>query len=765
MIVQLSTVDFRHLRDPDPHWASCTAIPKFKDLEFLALLFHYDMHLSAAVRFLGSKYLGGHRDVDKICQQLSPHVDAETIAHYRRIMSTGCPNRFNASTSRENAELYRRHGNDPSISRHKELVHKNMVKEFKHNFAFPLPSWSQCYLRHSFCTPQHIHLHPSKPPRQIFNAKLRPTAQAQAINNMTSTPLGSELDCRYGDVLVRVLKRIWNLRISYPLLDIVLHANDVKSCFRQIKHHPDIVGAFSFVVFEHLWIQIGCTFGSDFSPANWEGVRRTIEQLARGLFKDHSLRDKHRKYLDKLQWDVSLDSSSRKKFVPAHADSQNQGVLDASSQPADTPHDMFVDDDIYAEVYLRWRVEQAIAASIEAMFITLGQSDLLHRQDPISWDKLIEMVISHFNKVLGVEIDTRQMTVGPPPAFISRTLDLLDAFHEGRKAFTVQEMSTLVGNLGHIASTSRWLTHLLSHLYTSIATALRNNRAYEIETSAAFRDALRKASASELFTLDERKFHAGVVNRIVYKSQRTYFLNQTAKEELHLIRAALSSSEISFRTPIAHLVPRDPTGTAWGDSSLDAAGGFSSDCKFWWYLEWSAEIKASTLRFHKNNSGGNLISINVLEYASVIINYAAMSFYFQHHHDPANPFPVALLYADNVAAEIWAMKGCKRSDKGRALGRLLCALMLNNPLGLSTARVSTHNNTIADEISRLKKEQDSLKFFCSLVESYPQLRGCSRFHPSQELLSAITEALLTGKLVDPLEVNKIVLRNPGSITS
>jgi hypothetical protein len=46
---------------------------------------------------------------------------------------------------------------------------------------------------------------------------------------------------------------------------------------------------------------------------------------------------------------------------------------------------MFVDDDVYIEVYIRWRVEQAIAASIEAMFITLGQSDLPLRQDPISW--------------------------------------------------------------------------------------------------------------------------------------------------------------------------------------------------------------------------------------------------------------------------------------------------------------------------------------------------------------------------------------------
>ena len=763
-MVRLSTRDFRPLRQPNPSWASCNAIPALKELDFLALLFHYDLQLSTAVRFLGPKYLGGHRDVDQICAQLAPHVDSETIAHYRRIMSVGCPNHFNASSSRRNSELFRLHGNDPSISRHRQLVTKNMLKEYKHNFAFCLPNWIGRYLPHCFFTPQHIHLHPTKPPRQIFNAKKRPFADAVAVNNMTSTPFGSELDCRYGDVLSRIYSRIWNLRISYPDDDIVFHCNDVKSCFRQIKHHPDIIGAFSFIVFHQLWIQVGCTFGSDFSPSNWEGIRRTIEQLAQGLFSDNSLRDKHRQYLDLLQWDVSLDSKATKRFVPACPDSRNKGVRDSTGQPCNTPHHMFVDDAVYAEVYLRVRVEQAIAASIEAMFITLGRSDLAHMQDPVSWDKLVEMVISHFNKVLGVEINTRALDVGPPPEFVARTVSLLSSFHKNRKSFTVQEMSTLVGHLSHIATTSRWLTHLLSHLYISIASSLQVNKAHEISTNKAFRDAIKALDTPDT-PAHHLSFHQGNIHRTIHKSPKLHFLNTTAKEELLLISQALTSPTISLRTPIAHLVSRDPTADGYGDSSLDAAGGFSVHCRFWWYLEWSDEIRRRTLRHIRDKAHPQFISINVLEYASIIINFAAMSLFFQQHPDPTNPYPVALLFADNVAAEIWAIKGCKRSFIGRALGRLLCALLLNNPLGLSTDRVCTHDNEIADAISRLKSERDSLSFFSSLVHSYPQLRGCRRFVPSHALLSGITEALLTGKLADPLALNHIILSNPGEFTS
>ncbi len=765
-MVSVAHLDFRQLRDSDPEWASCKAIPRRKEQEFLALLYHYNMDVSAAVRFLGPKYLGGYRDVDRACSLMEQYgVSSENIAHYRRIMTVGCPNRFTAETDHENFEIYRTHGNDPSISRNKDLVEKNMLKEYKNNSAFPLPGWIARFCPHIFLTPQFVLIHPHKSPRQIFNAKFRPTAEAVPINMMTSTPEGSELACLYGEVPRRFLSRLWNLRISYPKSDIVIHANDVKTCFRQIKHHPDVVGAFCYTIFSQLWVQIGCTFGSDFSPANWEGVRRCIEELAQGLFQDDTLRAKHRKYLDQLQWDVSLDSSSSKTFVPAFRDSQNPGVFDESGRPLDTPHALFVDDDIYAEVYCRIRVEQAIAASIEAMFITLGESDLSSRVDPVSWDKLIEMAISHFNKVLGLEFNTRKMDVGPPPEFTARTVQLLDAFHAGRKSFCLKEMSVLVGHLNHLATTSRWMTHLMSHLYTSLAHALADNKAFELQTNKNFRDAVKRAAQKEYQTEAHRTFDEAFIHRTIHQSKKPYHLNTTAKEELGFIRAALRSSSISFRTPIAHLVDRDPTGKSWCDSSLDAGGGWSKSCSFWWHLPWSDQIRAATLRFHRNHSDKELISINVLEFAAAIITYAGMTLYYRLHRDPSNPFPLALIYIDNVAAEIWCIKGCKRSLLGRALGRLLCALMINNPLGLSTERITTEDNKVADALSRSDLGKDSRKFFASLSTTYPQLRGCARFQPSQELLSAITETLLTGKLVDPLRLNRLVLENPGSFTT
>lgn len=81
----------------------------------------------------------------------------------------------------------------------------------------------------------------------------------------------------------------------------------------------------------------------------------------------------------------------------------------------------------------------------------------------------------------------------------------------------------------------------------------------------------------------------------------------------------MASRDISKKRPIAHLIPREYNASADSDSSLKAAGGFSTTMKFWWYLEWPQEVQNRTLLKLKDNKKGMLISINALEYATVLI--------------------------------------------------------------------------------------------------------------------------------------------------
>jgi hypothetical protein len=187
--------------------------------------------------------------------------------------------------------------------------------------------------------------------------------------------------------------------------------------------------------------------------------------------------------------------------------------------------------------------------------------------------------------------------------------------------------------------------------------------------------------------------------------------------------------------------------------------------RFWWYIKWPQEVESKTLRYVRSNKNGDLVSINVLEYAAMLITYAAAYHFYREHPDVTDPFPLVSLLADNTTAESWMETACTSSLIGRALGRLQCAMMMNNNVGFHTGHVTTTNNVIADRLSRLKRESHSMRGFESLLQEYPELAGCKRFQPSAELISHIMDAILLKKSVDPMEVNSKILTNPGHVTS
>ena len=206
-----------------------------------------------------------------------------------------------------------------------------------------------------------------------------------------------------------------------------------------------------------------------------------------------------------------------------------------------------------------------------------------------------------------------------------------------------------------------------------------------------------------------------------------------------------------------HSLPPDRTLTFLAGRS----GGFSFDLQFWWYLEWPPEVQKYTLKYNRTKENGEIISINVLEFAGMIINYAAAYHFYKEAPDTTDPYPLVRLFGDNSTAESWMHKSCTKSMPGRALGRLLCALMIGNPVGIDVEHVTSEDNDLADAISRFKSNGDTLRGLPALLQEYPQLRGCRRFQPSSQLLSLLMEAISQRKLIDPMDVNSKVLTDPG----
>ena len=160
----------------------------------------------------------------------------------------------------------------------------------------------------------------------------------------------------YGDAIQRHINRIWNSRINFPDKELYLFDDDVKDAFRHSKYHPDVAGAFSFVISKYLLVSLGQAFGSLVSPQNWEPLARARTHLAASLSKRRDLLSKYQVLISQVTFSPPPDPSLR--FTPAVKDSQNHGISDVDS----TAYNMFVDDSLY--VHIEPVIRHSMAASI-----------------------------------------------------------------------------------------------------------------------------------------------------------------------------------------------------------------------------------------------------------------------------------------------------------------------------------------------------------------------------------------------------------------
>jgi hypothetical protein len=387
----------------------------------------------------------------------------------------------------------------------------------------------------------------------------------------------------------------------------------------------------------------------------------------------------------------------------------NQGVLDDEGHARPRPARIFVDDSFLLAIS-RWLMMMALAALIEAIFVVMGDPDTTIRQCPLALDKWVEMIAGPVQTCLGLILDTNPLTVGIPSSYVTEVRDIINAtWHTDRRTFVVSEAQQLTGKLGHLAEGVPWVHHLLSHMYASIAYALAENKRLLTESSQEFRDIIKsiKSGSFHCSATDQNRhisFALKKAARMVHHAGYKFVINETMRQEIEFFRDKLQpASTILWETPIAHVIPRTPTATAFGDSCLKGAGGYSIELGFWWHIDFPEEIKRRTLLFKSDNEDGLLISINVLEFVTVIINYLASLHVITKTTFTDDPHPVLLNVTDNMSALKWRTGACRKSKIGRRLACFFCSLLIDSPLGINSQWISTVANKIADDISRLKK--------------------------------------------------------------
>ena len=747
-------IDFRSLSEINTSYATQTTINKSRAIKFLAALLHYNFDVPSIIRFCGNNYVNAHINPTTLRHSLTGIVPKHIIDYVSRSLITGAPTQMNGHTSSKNFWTSLRYGNHVSITSRKELVEKSLNKEERNNYTLPFPSWTARFIPNLHVSPSGIIIKPGKKDRIIFDASFHVNHSSFAPNDWTHA--SDEPPIYYGTALLRHLHRIWNLRITYPDDVIYLWDDDVAGAFRLIKYNPHVATAFASIINLRLWIPVGQVFGGNTSAQNFEGVARAREILSEHLSHPSfsSLIQKHHKILDLIQYSHPKKDTL---FVKAAPCSINKGVLDDTGQETNTPHNMFVDDNHIAAT--KSNIKLAQAASIEGLFRILGFPDTQLRRTPLSDDKYYREKCGPTKIQLGYVIDSCSMTVSFADERFIKILSSLSNFHSKRKMYTLREAATLAGHLEFFASMTPWLRFLTVALKKSILLALQNNSkktTQDRKNSQFITDS--KLLSHDFETIRRKNFAVSKILQKTWHSRQKYRVSSSLRKELKLLQFIFKNrSTYKFASPIAHLIKKDFDFHALGDACLEGAGGFSSDLKFWWYISWPQPILHKTLKAfvptYKTLSG-DFISINLLEYVTIIISLAASILKIQQKTSSLrHPNPTLSIQSDNTTAVAWTRKAASSTQAGKSLAFILTSLLTQNQhVGLSSTHIAGKDNDVADEISRTPSLANPSSQFTSisiLKQKHPQLKDSLRFLPSPEFLCAIWDALLL-KPVHPL---------------
>ncbi|KAL7525764.1 hypothetical protein ACHAXR_001151, partial [Thalassiosira sp. AJA248-18] len=387
---------------------------------------------------------------------------------------------------------------------------------------------------------------------------------------------------------------------------------------------------------------------------------------------------------------------------------KNKGILDDNGLEKPTPHNIYVDDDLIADT--RRQMPQALVSAIEAIFTVMGAPCVRHRACAIALDKWQRLYVSAC--VLFYWAWT--ITVGVTDEYRAEVLHLLTTrWHKCRDGFTVSEMEQLIGKLGRIGQAYRPIYHLMPHMYGSVAYALRR-----------FREMLRTLKMDSTTGEDLREINFARSHVAHHGAKEVYRMPPSLKEEIRIITELLRDHSIRLEMAIAHIIP-----------CMQKSGRrLEHRPSILVHYEWPEDIQRRTRL--PNNKNGQLISINVLEMACVIFNFAAAIVACFVDGISLDAFPMLANDCDNTSACSWVNVNCKTSMAGRALGRFFVGMLMSAKLGIQANWISTHMNKIADEISRVHGK-DGEYGYSQLLTDYPVLSGSRVFQPSDTLLGMI----------------------------
>jgi hypothetical protein len=134
-------------------------------------------------------------------------------------------------------------------------------------------------------------------------------------------------------------------------------------------------------------------------------------------------------------------------------------------------------DDILGSAVGKFNILRLLTATIEAIFVVCSQANIEVRQWSLSLEKWLELLVGSIQTILGLTVDTNRLTVAITQECWDQVSELITLHWPiSQQIFKVTNIQKLVGKLAWLGEGAPWIYKIMSHIYTSLAFALRQNK-------------------------------------------------------------------------------------------------------------------------------------------------------------------------------------------------------------------------------------------------------------------------------------------------
>jgi hypothetical protein len=669
---------------------------------YACALLRFHFYYGDFVRWMGGEYTNRNRDWDETfdnIQSLSTRKPAKDdppadLERGKRIFTQGVPLKGHFTSPSAEIPIRDKYNNHPAVKKNFEAVEAKFAKEEQKSFHIHFPRFVAYFIIGLLLNPLQWEWDKGKGRICVdcTNGANGPDNPGSANTHIPKPSPDNIEECPpvyYATALMRFFVMIWRLRITYPSLDILLHADDVNSAFRRIIYSPEMAILFAYVFGAFLIIPVGQVFGSRSAPSffSLESDIRTNLATTGMLAENYEVEDQA-KYIE------LPPPPAPGELKEAVADSKNPPLTETEQQNYNNAS--FVDDNGICAI--RDRIVAALQQSLVAAFILFGWPGQDRRGSCIAADKWVNTA-SFVVLFLGFYINSRSMTVTWPLYKRQALYEDIQAALASPRKVTPKLAASIIGKLRSASAIAPWGPYLSF----SIADQLKR--------------VCRQGSSQ---------------SRTWWRRGKVRFTKEV-QDDLRFLCEQLLRPEFDpvWSCYIGLLIPRDATHAFLSDASYEGLGGWSPQFEVQWRLtkadliELGFDMKVVDAITGEPDPEQLGLHINPLEFIATIINLWLLLRLVMTLPERSTGYIVDLL-SDNTSALSWMkITATTRDSRLQPLARFASALLLQARSLLTRIQpchISGVTNIEADALSRYQNGR--LRSWADVTKRCSRLQTC-----------------------------------------